>query len=78
MDIQTLEKTEGAVKNGQSRDIGNSRHTRHRTKTNKTNKRQRKPKGQSRLDNPQTLTTVGTHDTGRNKQNIQTQHNTEN
>ena len=34
-----LEKTEGAIKNGQSRDTGNIGYTRHRTKTNKTNKR---------------------------------------
>jgi hypothetical protein len=27
----TLEKTEGAIKNGQSRDTGNTGHTRHRT-----------------------------------------------
>jgi len=31
-----LEKTEGAIKNGQSRDTGNIGNTRHRTKTNKT------------------------------------------
>jgi len=31
-----LEKTEGEIKNGQSRDIGNIGNTRHRTKTNKT------------------------------------------
>jgi hypothetical protein len=28
-DKQTLEKTEGTIKNGQSRDIGNIEHTRH-------------------------------------------------
>jgi hypothetical protein len=31
-----LEKTEGEIKNGESRDTGNIGHTRHRTKTNKT------------------------------------------
>ena len=31
-----LEKTEGAIKNGQSRDTGNTGWTRHRTKTNQT------------------------------------------
>jgi len=31
----TLEKTEGALKNGQSRDIGNIGRTRHRTKIKK-------------------------------------------
>ena len=29
-------KTEGSIKNGQSRDTGNIGYTRHRTKTNKT------------------------------------------
>ena len=33
-----LEKTEGTVKNWQSRDTGNNWHTRHRAKTNKTQK----------------------------------------
>jgi hypothetical protein len=33
-----LEKIEGVIENGQSRDTGNSGHTRHRTKTNKTQK----------------------------------------
>ena len=86
----TLENTEGAIKNGQSRDTGNTGYTRHRTKINvrkyrrcnqewtiqnhwqhrvhKTkdeNKRYRKPKGQSRMDNPETLVTPGTQDTGR-------------
>jgi hypothetical protein len=28
------EKTEGAIKNGQTRDTGNVGHTRHKTKTN--------------------------------------------
>ena len=31
-----LEKTEGVINNGQSRDTGNTGYTRHRTKTNKT------------------------------------------
>ena len=30
----------------------------------KINKRQSKPKGQSRMDNPEKLATLGTHDTG--------------
>ena len=34
----TLEKTERAIKNGQSRDTDNIRYTRHRTKTNKAHK----------------------------------------
>jgi len=33
-----VRETEGAIKNGQSRDTGNTGHTRHRTKTNKTKK----------------------------------------
>jgi hypothetical protein len=36
-----LEKTAGAIKNGQSRDNGNIGHTRHRTNTNKTQNRTR-------------------------------------
>ena len=32
---------------------------------NNVNKRQRKPKGQSRMDNPETLATLGTQDTRR-------------
>jgi hypothetical protein len=43
--IKTLEKTEEAIKNGQSRDTGNIRYTRHRTKSTETNKKtqHRKP-----------------------------------
>ena len=37
--IETLEKTEVAIKNGQFRETGNVGYIRHRTKTNKTNKR---------------------------------------
>ena len=39
--INVIEKTEGAIKNGQSRDTGNIVYKGHRTKTNKTNKRYR-------------------------------------
>ena len=53
------EKTEGSVKNGQSRDTGNIGHTRYRI-----NKRQRKPKGKSEMDNLEKLATLGTQDTG--------------
>jgi len=49
-----LEKTEGSIKNGQSRDTDNIGHTRHRTKTNKTQKH-----------NQEILTTLGAQDTGR-------------
>ena len=54
-----LEKAEGAIKNEESRDTDNIGHTRHRT-----NKCQRKLKGQSRMKNPETQTTLGTQDTG--------------
>ena len=63
--INVIEKTKGAIKNGQSRDTGNIVYKGHRTKTNKTNKRQRKPKGQLRMDNPETLAILCTKDTGR-------------
>ena len=35
--IQTLKKTESAIKNGLARDSGNTGHTNHKTKTYKTN-----------------------------------------
>ena len=35
MDKRTLEKTEGAIKNGQSNASGNTWYTGHKTKTNK-------------------------------------------
>ena len=38
IDEYTLEKTEGTIKNLQSRDTGNIGYTRHRTKTNKAQK----------------------------------------
>ena len=52
-----LKKSEGAIKNEQSRETGNIGHTRHMTKTNNT-------EGQSRMDNPEKLATFGTQDTG--------------
>jgi hypothetical protein len=39
-----LEKTEGAIKNGQSRDNGNIGYARHRTKTRKAKTQHRKLK----------------------------------
>jgi hypothetical protein len=54
-----LEKTDGTIKNGQSRDIGNVGHTRHRT-----NKCWRKLMGQPRMENPEILTTLATQYTG--------------
>ena len=57
--IQTLENTEGVIKNGESRETGNIGYTRHRT-----NKRQRIPKEQSKMENPEKLVTQGTQDTG--------------
>jgi hypothetical protein len=47
-----LENTKGAITNGKSRETGNIGYTRQ-----KTNKRQRIPKGQSRIYNPEKLTT---------------------
>ena len=46
----TLEKAEGAIKNGQSRDTGNIVYTRHTTKTNKTTTKHRKLKKMSNTD----------------------------
>ena len=46
------EKTKGAIQNEQSRDTGNIGHTRHRT-----NKRQRKLKGQYRMNSLETQAT---------------------
>ena len=54
---QTLENTEGVIKNGESQETGNIGYTRHRT-----NKRQRIPKWQSKMDNPEKLATQGTQD----------------
>ena len=62
-----LEKTDGTIKNGQSRDIGNVGHTIHRT-----NKCYRKPMGQSRMDNPEILTTLATQYTGRRRKKNKT------
>ena len=45
--------------NGQSRESDNIGYTIHRT-----NKRQRIPKGQSQMDNPENRTPQGTQDTG--------------
>ena len=36
-----LEKTEGAIRNGEFRETGNIGHTRHKMKTNKKNNRQK-------------------------------------
>jgi len=51
----TTQKTEGAIKDGQYRVNGNIGYTRHRTKTNKTKPLHRKPKGQSRMDNTESM-----------------------
>ena len=54
---QRLEKTKGAIKNGQSRGTGNIGYTRNRTKVRKNQR------GFQEWTN-QTLTTLGTQDTG--------------
>ena len=87
-----MEKTEGANKNGQSRDTCNIGYTKHMT-----NKPWRKLKGQTRMDNPETLATLDTQNTwqinlgenwrdnpetlatlGTQSKHTKTQHNTEN
>ena len=45
-----LEKTEGAFKNGQSRETVNTRHIGHRTKTNKAKNTTQKTKKMSNTD----------------------------
>ena len=56
-------KTEGAIKNGQSRDTGNIGYTRHRMKTIQRHGQHWVHKTQDK-DNPETLATLGTQDTG--------------
>ena len=58
-DKQMLENTEEAIKNGQPRETVNIGYTRHRT-----NKCQRIPKGQSKIYNPEKLSTQDTQETG--------------
>jgi hypothetical protein len=45
-----LEKTEGAIKNGQSRETGNIGYTRYGTRTSKTKTQHRKPKKMNNMD----------------------------
>jgi nitrogen fixation-related uncharacterized protein len=49
---------QGAIKNGQYRDTGN-------IWVHKTQDEDKQNKGQSRIDNPETLATLDTQDTGR-------------
>ena len=51
-DKYMLETTEGAIKNGQSRETGKHR-------VHKINICQRQPKGQSKMDNPEKLANIG-------------------
>jgi hypothetical protein len=60
---QRLEKTKGAIKNGQSRDTGNIGYTRHRTKV-------RENQRGNQEWTIQTLTTLGTQDTGQRLEKI--------
>ena len=56
------------IKNGQSRDTGNIGNTRQRTEwTNKTRNNSQRKDRQSRMDNPETLVTLGTQDKGQRK-----------
>jgi hypothetical protein len=60
-----------AHKNGQSKDTGNIGHTRHRTKVRENQRSNQEWTIQRHwTDNPKTLSTLGTQDTGRK----QTQH----
>jgi hypothetical protein len=52
---QRLEKTQGQIKNGQSRDTGSIGYTRHRTKV-------RENPRQIKSGNPETLVTLATQD----------------
>jgi len=45
-----LEKTEGSIKNGQSRETGNTMYTRHRTRTSKPKTTTHKTKPMSNMD----------------------------
>ena len=64
---RNLRENRRSNKNRQSKDTGNIGYTRHRT-----NKRLRKPKGQSRIDNPKTLASLGTQDrTKRSKETLE-------
>ena len=73
--IYTLEKAEGEIKIGQSRDTGNIGYTRHWTKTIQRYWQHWIHKTQDE-DNPETLATLDTQDT--EQRQTQQKHNTEN
>ena len=59
----TIQKTEVAINNKQSRDTGNIGHTRYRRTTIKAKEQHSKQKGKSIIKNPEIQATLGTQDT---------------
>ena len=60
--MDNLEKREGAIRNGQTRETGNTGYTRQKTKTIQRNWQHWVHKTQDE-DNPEKLATLGTQDT---------------
>ena len=59
----TVQKTEVAINNKQSRDTGNIGHTTHRRTTMKAKEQHSKQKGKSSINNPEIQATLGTQHT---------------